>query len=142
VPVANCTAHKEIIKFTGSSAILVHGTALCLPPPGRNGSIPGSIPRAVAFWRALSESIRRPPAIIHDAAKARDENPARCGSRALHGVPRNTISAATRHAWTVQGRPVNSNPTDELKLALSVQIFYTTMVPDYYRAFQRSASAC
>jgi len=32
------------------------------PITGRNGSIPGSIPRAVAFWRALSEGIRRPPA--------------------------------------------------------------------------------
>jgi transposase len=40
----------------------------------------GSIPRAVAFWRALSEGIRRPLAIIPDAGKARDENPARCGS--------------------------------------------------------------
>jgi hypothetical protein len=31
---------------------------------------------------------------------------------------------------------------DELKLALAVQIFYTTMVPDYYRAFQRFSFAC
>jgi hypothetical protein len=31
---------------------------------------------------------------------------------------------------------------DGLKLALAVQIFYTTMAPDYYRAFQRFAFAC
>ena len=74
-------------------------------PLRRNRSIPGS---TLTPWRsvgrALYETIRRPAVIIHDAGKARDENPARSGSRALHGVPRNTISAASGHAGTVQGR--------------------------------------
>jgi hypothetical protein len=42
----------------------------------------------------------------------------------------------TGHRW------LRELSLDGLKLALVVQIFYTTTVPDYYRAFQRFAFAC
>jgi Transposase len=57
----------------------------------------GSIPRAVAFWRALSEGIRRPSAVIRDAANARDENPACCAGAALCMAFRGTLSRRQQH---------------------------------------------
>ena len=72
--------------------------------------------RYLAPWRSGEPcpwGIRRSPAIIHDAGKPRDENPARYGSCAPHGVPRTSPQFAAMRKLAMNFRAIlfGADPT-------------------------------